>query len=235
MIIAVISDIHGNLPAIEAVLADAQSAGAKKIWCLGDFVGYVPFPNEAIKLIRKEKVVSVIGNYDKKVLDFRKKKGKWRKTKKHAKYSVFEWNSRRLTKKSRKFLKDLPREVRLDLAGFKFLLTHGSPRSIEEPIYHDTPDEVLAELKRKAKADIVVTGHSHNYFNKKSKGCWFINPGSVGMPPNTDLRASYILLKAANGKITLRRRKVKFDVERVGRAMHAAGFSKKLNKFLAEQ
>jgi putative phosphoesterase len=235
MIIAVISDIHGNLPALEAVLTDVHSSGAEEIWCLGDFVGYVPFPNEVIKLIRKEKAVSIIGNYDKKVLEFHKKKSKWRKTKKPSKFGAFEWNSRRLTKKTRKFLKDLPKEVRLNLVGLKVLLTHGSPRSIEEPVGPDTPDEVLAELKRRAKADILVTGHSHCFLNKKSNGCWFINPGAVGMPPKTDLKASYILLKVTGRKITLRHRKVKFDIERVGRAMHAAGFAKDLNKFLAEQ
>jgi predicted phosphodiesterase len=70
MIIALISDIHGNLPALKAVLKDISRVNAKQSWCLGDLVGYIPFPNECIELIQRNTSASIAGNYDRKVIQF---------------------------------------------------------------------------------------------------------------------------------------------------------------------
>ena len=84
MIIALISDIHGNLPALRAVLKDASRVKVNHVWCLGDLVGYIPFPNECIELIQKKVSASVVGNYDQKVIRFKQKRNEWKISKKTA-------------------------------------------------------------------------------------------------------------------------------------------------------
>ncbi|MFA5272406.1 MAG: metallophosphoesterase family protein, partial [Candidatus Omnitrophota bacterium] len=86
MKIAVISDVHANLPALEAVLKDVKEKRVQEIWDLGDSVGYSPFPNEVLASFRRERVKGLLGNYDKKVLSFPRERKKWRKEKDPAKY-----------------------------------------------------------------------------------------------------------------------------------------------------
>ena len=109
IIIAVVSDVHGNLPALEAVLADCEKQGIERIWNLGDFVGYVPFPNETIDLLRERCEESIIGNYDLKVMSFDETSEKWKIKKSDEKYISFKWNSAALTKASRRYLEGLPK------------------------------------------------------------------------------------------------------------------------------
>src|SRR5437868_1561734 len=97
MKIALIADIHGNLPSLEVVLADAEKQGAEIIWNLGDFLGYGPFPNEVVALLRTSKAKNIIGNYDLKVLDFDPQKPHWKKKSFSPKYFSFEWTSKELT------------------------------------------------------------------------------------------------------------------------------------------
>ena len=76
--IALLSDVHGNLPALEAVLDDAVGRGAEELWYGGDFLGYAPFPNEVVQKLREARAVSIIGNYDLKVLAFGQKQENWK-------------------------------------------------------------------------------------------------------------------------------------------------------------
>jgi putative phosphoesterase len=232
MIIALISDIHGNLPALRAVLKDADAAGADQIWCLGDVVGYVPFPNECIGLIRKKASESIVGNYDRKVIDFKRKKGEWKTSKKPPKFDAFEWNSRQISPQSRKYLQSLPQNVRLKIGKFKILLTHGSPQSINETVFPEIPQERLVELSKIADADIIVAGHTHRFMNRKVGDQWFINPGSVGMPAKGDLRASYALLEISQDKIKVTERKVQYDVSEVIKGFQEANLSGALKRMV---
>jgi putative phosphoesterase len=215
MKVALIGDIHANLPALEAVLDHARSQSIVKVWNVGDSVGYGPFPDEVVQLLRKDNnVLSVLGNYDCKVLEFKQKKEKWRKSKHPDKYLAFKWTYEHLSKKNRKYLRFLSQEVRMKVKGHRILLTHGSPASDSEPLTPDTPDARLRELTKKLKADIVVVGHSHVPFVRQVDDVWFINTGSVGRPDDGDPRACYAILRFEEDGFQVQHYRVAYDVER---------------------
>jgi len=224
--IALLADVHGNLPALEAVLQDVYRRKPDQIWYLGDFLGYIPFPNEVIALLRAQQAICVRGNYDSKVLAYPRKAARWKKTKRAAKLAAFRWNSASLQAENRQYLKDLPATRRLDVAGITALLTHGSPDSPKEPLSDDTPRERLRELADSAQVELVVCGHSHISFQRRVRGTCFMNPGSVGRPGGGDPRAAYRWVTVAPGRITSRPRRVTYDIERAGRAIHAAGLER---------
>ncbi len=232
MIIALISDIHGNLPALKAVLEDAGRAKAKQIWCLGDIVGYTPFPNECIELIQKEASASVVGNYDQKVIRFKQKRIEWKISKKTAKFDAFEWNHQHLNPRNQKYLDSLHEKIRLKRGKFKIFLTHGSPESIDEPVFPETSRERLVELGNIADADMIVMGHTHQFMNRKVGNQWFINPGSVGMPAQKDLRASYALLDISQDKINVTERKIPYDLSQVIQGLEESNLSGTLQKMI---
>lgn len=221
--IALISDIHGNLPALEAVLYDMTHRDAQVVWNLGDMLGYAPFPNEVIAKLKAIGAVNVIGNYDRKVLAFAEKRRQWKKRKPAAKYAAFHWNDMHLLDESRAFLASLPEQVRCPFGDLEALLVHGSPASIDELLGAETPDLRLAELAELAQVDLVVCGHSHEPFVRRVGHCWFVNPGSVGRPEGGDWRASYAMMHLAKEGVEVELRRVAYDVERVARAVHAAG------------
>jgi putative phosphoesterase len=222
MKVALIGDIHANLSALEAVLAHIESLGVKKIWNAGDSVGYGPFPDEVVQILRKDdRILSILGNYDRQVLKFKKKRDKWRKSKHPDKYRAFEWAYENLSKKNRKFLRFLSKEVRMKVRGHRVLLTHGSPASDEEHLYPDTPEERLRELAKMAKADIIIVGHSHQPFVRQVDDAWFINTGSVGRPDDSDPRACYAILRFQGEEFQVQHHRIEYDVEQTVAAIHA--------------
>ncbi len=222
MKVLLLGDVHGNLPALEAVLAHAAPRGPEAIWNVGDFVGYGAFPNEVVKRLRDAGAVSIVGNYDVKVLEFRKKRKELRK-KRAEKWLAFKWAYENLSKKSRRYLRSLPKEVRLEAEGWRVLITHGSPASNEEHLWPATPVERLRELAAVAEADAVLCGHSHQAFARKVAGVWFINPGSVGRPDDGDPRASYAMLSITRHGIRTTHCRVEYDVAQAVAAIRHAG------------
>jgi putative phosphoesterase len=230
--IALLADVHGNLPALEAVLRDVHRRKPDQIWYLGDFLGYIPFPNEVIALLRDQKAVCIKGNYDDKVLAYPRKAARWKKTKRAAKLAAFRWNSACLHAENRRYLEGLPTTRSLDVMGITALLTHGSPDCPKEPLSDDTPRERLRELADAAQADLVACGHSHVSFQRRVNGTCFINPGSVGRPGGGDPRAAYRWVTVEAGRINSRPRRVTYDIERAGRAIHAAGLDRQFYEAL---
>jgi putative phosphoesterase len=220
---AILGDIHGNLPALEAVLDHARQQGCEVIWNIGDFVGYGAFPEEVVQRIREEKATSIIGNYDLKVLRFPKKKEKWSKSKQPEKYFAFQWAYENLSEDSRQYLAGLPKEIRMEAAGRAILLTHGSPASNEEPLTPDTPIERLQELANIASTEIVICGHSHMPFARQVDQTWFINTGSVGRPDDGDPRASYAILRLDRDEIEVHHFRLNYDLDRAVAASRAEG------------
>ena len=214
MKVALIVDVHANLPALEAVLAHAREAHVLEIWHIGDFVGYGAFPDEVEDRLRHEDVLSIVGNYDLKVLKFKKKRDKWRTSKRPEKWLAFKWAYENLSKGSRKYLRSLPREIRIEVAGKRILLTHGSPASNEEHLTLDTSEQRLRDLARVANVDVIVCGHSHRPFMRQVDDVCFINTGSVGRPDDGDPRAAYAILHIKPGLLQVRHYRLEYDVTR---------------------
>ncbi|HUS91723.1 MAG TPA: metallophosphoesterase family protein [Phycisphaerae bacterium] len=232
MNVALIGDVHANLPALEAVLADLRRRGAEAVWNVGDFVGYGAEPEEAVCLLRSQCAVSIVGNYDRKVLDFPRKRRKWRKTKTPEKFQAFRWAWERLSEDSRAYLASLPREARLELDGWSVLLVHGSPASPAEHLTDATPQERLEELAGIARADVVVCGHAHVPFCREAAGTRFVGTGSVGRPEGGDPRACYALLSAGPEGVSVDPCRVEYDVEREAAAIRRAGLPEEFAEML---
>ncbi len=223
MKVALIGDVHANLPALEAVLEDAHQRGVEAIWNVGDFVGYGAFPDQVVQRLQQEEALSIIGNYDLKTLQVKKKKKKWEDNKTPEKWLAFKWAYDNLSKESRDYLRSLPEEIRLEEAGKRILLIHGSPDSNKEHLTPDTPEERLLELAKMAEADIIVCGHSHQPFKREIEGVWFINTGSVGRPDDGDPRACYAIMQLEPQSFELDHYRIEYDVERAAAAIREVG------------
>jgi len=219
--IAVLGDIHGNLPALEAVLRNARQRRADAVWCLGDLVGYGPFPDEVVALVREGFLLSIRGNYDSKVLRVPSRDPAWFREKGEEKAQSFAWAWEHLSACSREYLSALPETLRLTVAGHRVLLVHGSPASPREHLAPDTPGERLAALAEECGADVVLCAHSHIPFARRGGRTLFINPGSVGRPDDGDPRASYALVTFRRHGVEPTFHRLDYDVERCVEAVRA--------------
>jgi len=215
MRVALMGDLHANLPALEAVLDHARQEGAEAIWNLGDSVGYGAFPEEVVQLLRKQDAVSTLGRYDRQVIRFKKRKEKWQRSKGLEEYLALEWAYDQLSKKSLKYLRFLSREIRMKVQGKRVLLTHGSPEAEDSCLTADTPEKQLARLAREAKAELILCGCSHQPFARSVEGVWFINPGSAGLPTDGDPRAAYAILEVSPQESQVFPHRVAYDIERL--------------------
>jgi len=238
--IALLGDIHANLPALEAVLTHARSLGSVSIWNTGDFVGYGAFPDEVVKRLQHEGAISIIGNYDLKVLKFPKRKEKWRQSKHPQKRLAFQWAYQNLSETSRAILHSLPEETIVEEGGKRILLTHGSPASNKEAITPETPPDRLQVLlnlaveRYAAPIDAVICGHSHQAFTRKVGESWFINTGSVGRPDDGDPRARYAILSIGEAKFQVEHFRVAYDLDRAVQAIYTKGLPEEFARMLIQ-
>jgi putative phosphoesterase len=221
MKIALLSDVHANLPALEVVLADAAKRNADAIWNAGDFVGYGAFPDEVVRRLREAGAVSVLGNYDEKVLQIKQKGEEWKKSKHPLKWLAFKWAFDQLSDESRAYLISLHKEQRLEVEGRLVLIVHGSPASIKEHLSSETPEKRLKELARIAKSNVIICGHSHRPFNREVEGAYFINPGSVGRSDEGDPRACYALLELKGRLCQVQHFRLEYDVAKTVEGIRA--------------
>jgi len=220
MRIALMGDLHANLPALEAVLDHARQGGVEAIWNLGDSVGYGAFPEEVVQHLRKQDAVSTLGRYDRQVVRFKKRKEKWQRSKGLEEYLALEWAYDQLSGKSRKYLRFLSREIRMKVQGKRVLLTHGTPGAEDGCLIADTPERQLAKLAREAKAELILCGCSHQPFARSVAGVWFISPGSAGLPTDGDPRAAYAILEVGPEGSQVFPHRVAYDVERLIEALN---------------
>jgi putative phosphoesterase len=199
MRLAIISDIHGNLPALEAVLDDIARQQVDAVYCLGDLVGYAPFPNEVTERIRGERIPTVMGNYDDGVAFDRDECGcAYREADERMRgEQSLAWTKARTTSENKAFLRGLPSEIRVEADRKRVLLVHGSPRKMNEYLFEDRPDSSFKRLASSSNADIIIFGHTHRPYTKRIGAVWFVNVGSVGKPRDGNWHACYAILDAA--------------------------------------
>jgi predicted phosphodiesterase len=238
-----LSDVHANRLALEAVLQDATAKGELDgIYHLGDLVGYAPWPNEVIAMLRDAGVPGVAGNYDSTVAHAYKHCG-CRAENAHQEelaHRSFTWTLANTSESSKQYLRSLP--FRIDLrpfgghvAGPTIRLVHGSHVLNTVYVTEDRTDDFLTSMAdgMGAKAgDVIAFGHTHRPWHRVVNQVHFVNTGSVGRPKDGDPRAGYVLLDVAKQGIRVEFARVEYDVEMAARAIVASELPDEFAEFL---
>ncbi|MBA3706855.1 MAG: metallophosphoesterase family protein [Bacteroidetes bacterium] len=240
MKIALFSDIHANLPALEAVFVDIEKRKPDAVYCLGDLVGYNIWPNEVINGIRKRGIPTIAGNYDFGVGRTSDDCGCAYKTEEDKAMGAISISlSNQLVKENeRNYLRTLPAHIQLEFQlnsdHLFLLLAHGSPRKINEYLFEDREEQSMMRILEGAHADVLCIGHTHKpyhrifKYNKEGKTAYrhAINLGSVGKPKDGDVRACYVILTINENStiydweaIKVDFIRVDYDVEKAARAV----------------
>lgn len=196
--IALYSDIHANIHALEAVLADIAETRIEERYCLGDLVGYGAHPREVVARVRSASDPVIRGNYDDGVGKRLGHCGCYYPTPEAKADGVasYEFTDRALDEDEHAYLAALPDEFRLEADGVRVLLCHGSPRRINEYLMPDRPDSNLVKLAEAADSDVVCVGHIHVPYHRMLTGTdgralHYVSDGSVGRPKDGDPRACW--------------------------------------------
>jgi len=215
--IAVLSDIHANLPALEAVWADLEREKISEVYHLGDLVGYNPYPAETIAFVREKKIPGLAGNYDLAVVgqDPEPIETYLKKGISAVGRAAYQWTRDRVSVKDREFLLSLPLSLDLEIEGLRLALVHGSPQSVREYLYPDVSEEKLRDLLAPTGPDLLLCGHTHKPMVRPVDGRLVINPGSVGKPKDGDPRAGYLILNLEAGRAEPELRRVVYPVDEV--------------------
>lgn len=228
MRLAVVADIHANLPALEAVMKDMARREVEGVVNLGDIVGYGPHCDEIVEALEKAEMQGVVGNYDLAVLAEDETHGRELFLKPDlgpVAREVFTWTRQHTGAATRQYLAELPAQLYMEEQGLTMLFTHGSPERPNEYLGADTPQERLEELFEGTGADIMVVGHTHLPLVREVGDNLLINPGSVGAPKDGDPRASYLILDT-EGQFRAEHVRVTFDVESFARFCVSSGLPK---------
>jgi len=228
--LALISDIHANLPALLAVLADIDDrANIDAIYHLGDLTGYAPWPNEVVSLLRDRAIAGISGNYDSTVATDYKHCGCRADTPHDEELShiSFEWTRSHVTPETKKYLGTLP--FRLDIRPFgghvsgpTITLVHGNQTLNTVYVTEDRSDAFLEKMARDLGSrpeDVICFGHTHKPWHRVVEGVQFVNTGSVGRPKDGDPRAGYVLLTTEGSGVRVEFVRVAYDVDEAARAI----------------
>lgn len=224
MRIAVFSDVHGNVHALQAVLSNIETQRVDRVICLGDLVGYGAFPNEVIQLIHTRGIATIMGNYDDGVGYDRADCGCAYRTpnERERGHQSLRWTRDTVTTENKCFLRRLALRLDMQLFGCKLAFVHGSPRRINEYMNEDRPAASFERSLDAAQADILVCGHTHLPYHKTFGQRHVVNVGSVGKPKHGDPRACYTVIEI-NGGFTVVFQYVAYDYEAAAAAVEASG------------
>jgi putative phosphoesterase len=223
--VAVITDIHGNLPALETALRRIDELEIDRIYCGGDLVGYGPWPNEVCELIRKRGIPTIHGNYDYAIGRDQEDCG-CAYIDKHDRElgeRSIAWTLEHTDAASKAFMRGLPFDLRLELGGRRVRLVHGSPRKVNEYLFEDKPAKTFERIARAADCDVLVFGHTHKPWIHIYGGVLFVNGGSVGKPKDGDPRGGFAVLETSADGIDARIERFEYDAEYVASQVAESG------------
>jgi putative phosphoesterase len=231
MKIALFSDIHANLPALEAFFASVENQKPDAIYCLGDLVGYNVWPNEVINEIRRRGIPTIAGNYDFGIGRTSNDCGCAYKTddeKANGAVSI-SYTNQITNPEERAYLRTLPAHIKLEFQlnddKLNLLLVHGSPRRINEYLFEDREEKSLLRIMQDADADILCFGHTHKPYHRILPGVQpegdaqphfrhAVNIGSVGKPKDGDPRGGYVILTINDDSSTTAKDSIQIDFVR---------------------
>lgn len=236
--IALYSDIHGNLAALEAVIADIEAAGVTERICLGDLVGYGPDPVGVIERVRAAGDPVIQGNYDRGVGGRLGDCGCYYPTSQDKADGAvsYAFTVEAVGDEDAAWLAALAGEIRFEYGGLRVLMCHGSPRRVNEYLMPDRPESQLVRLAAEAEADVICCGHVHvpyqRVFGAEGGEVHYVNSGSVGKPKDGDGRPCWVELRLGEAEDKARVQtivhRVEYDTERTRAGMEALGVPARL-------
>ena len=243
MRIALISDIHANLPALDAVLADIDRRGdVACVYHAGDLVGYSSSPNEVVARLRERDIAGVAGNYDSTVATDYDHCGCRSESPRQEQLAhvSYEYTRRAVTSETRRALGALPfsldvRPLGGHAAGPRLVIVHGTPTLNTVYWSEDRSDDFcrkMAAVVALRAGDVIAFGHTHKPWHRVVDGIHFVNTGSVGRPKDGDWRAGYVRLELGDHGPSAEIVRVAYDVEATITGMRAAGLPEEFAEFL---
>lgn len=240
---ALISDIHANLPALRAVMDDVERRpDVRAVYHLGDLVGYGPWPNETVALLRERAIPGIAGNYDSTVAAGYKHCGCRADSPREEELShlSYEWTRGHVTDATRRYLGALPFSLNIrplggHTAGPSLILLHGNQTLNTVYVTEDRDDPFMRKMSAAVGAavgDVVCFGHTHKPWHRVVDEIHFINTGSVGRPKDGDPRAGYVLLDFSSGATAAEFIRIEYDIEETTRGIEAAGLPIEFADFL---
>jgi putative phosphoesterase len=226
--IAVITDVHANLPALTAALAKIERLGVDTVYCGGDLVGYGPHPSEVCAAIEARAIPTIYGNYDYAIARDIPDCGCAYVTQHDREIGQLsvEWTLAHTDRRAKDFMRELPFDLRFELGGKRIRLVHGSPRKVNEYLFEDKPARTFERIAALADCDVLVFGHKpwvHEY-----GGVLFVNCGAIGKPKDGDPRASFAVLEDRNGGVSVSIERADYDALTVACEMRAVGLPEEL-------
>jgi len=237
--VAALSDVHGNLLALEAVLSDVQAQGAPDAyWVLGDLAVFCPWPAQTLERLQALPNVGFLqGNTDRYLVTGQRPVHPIRSLEDWASAATqlagrdanFRWTVERLSYTDHELLRDLPPRLEMDVPGYgRVVAVHAAPADDETNFRPDTPDEEILPHLVGLDARLLLYGHTHRPVDRIVGDVRFVNDGSVGLPLDGDPRSAYALLDFEDGECAVTVRRVSYDrdaviaeLERVGHPARA--------------
>src|SRR5512132_788911 len=223
--VAVITDIHANLPALEATLARLDALGIRRVYCGGDLVGYGPHPNEVCALIAEQGIPTIYGNYDYAIARDLEDCGCAYVTPRDRELGQrsVDWTLHHTDQASKDFMRELPFDLRFSVGEVRVHLVHGSPRKVNEYLFEDKPARLYERLAAAETDDVLVFGHTHRPWVREHGGVLFVNCGSVGKPKDGDPRGAFAVLEAADAGVRVSIERIAYDADAVATEVRSAG------------
>ena len=224
--VAIITDIHANLPALQAALARIDELGIERVYCGGDLVGYGPHPNEVVALIAERDVPTIYGNYDHAIARDNPDCGCAYITlhDRELGQGSVAWTLAHTDRKSKDWMRELPFDLHFRVGDTPVHLVHGSPRKVNEYLFEDKPASLYERLAGAEADRVLVFGHTHKPWVHEYGGVLFVNCGSVGKSKDGDPRGAFAVLRATeSGGVDVSIERVAYDAEAVAAEVREAG------------